>query len=200
MDVPSQRAGTASPFRMTEVQVKANGSLDDLLYHVVWHKVFSLTAPDLVADGFLFHDVAPLHLVSEMSLSDLKSKLLLLDPKPTEAEVGNFSLRAFRPNLVVGPAAGRNSFLQVLPIFCQQRKTSDISLMQASLLSHGRRKSGKTLTWFLLVTPRVATPVPASGSSKAALVARSPPGPPPQEPFTSPRGLSLHLRFLTRTI
>mmetsp|Transcript_12410 Transcript_12410/g.18799 ORF Transcript_12410/g.18799 Transcript_12410/m.18799 type:complete len:391 (-) Transcript_12410:189-1361(-) len=76
-DMSAQRLGEGSPFRMQAVPV----------------------APH---DGFLFHDVAPLHVTSMASFRDLQSKMTLLDPAPNKSELEAFDIEHFRPNVVVG--------------------------------------------------------------------------------------------------
>jgi uncharacterized protein YcbX len=77
-DVARQRTGDASPFRMARVPV----------------------AP---SDGLMFADVAPLHLASAASFADLQSKMALLSPAPSQDQVESYTVRSFRPNVVVGP-------------------------------------------------------------------------------------------------
>jgi len=81
VDVGKQRLGEASPFRMERVPVAAH-------------------------DGFAFHDVGPLHLASLASFADLRRKMAALDPAPDAAAVDAYTVRSFRPNVVVGPAPG----------------------------------------------------------------------------------------------
>ena len=75
-DVALQREGKASPFQMQGVNVKPS-------------------------DGFLFHDVAPLHVASAASFAQLRAKMAKLTPQPTSEELASYSVGSFRPNVVV---------------------------------------------------------------------------------------------------
>ena len=75
-DVTKQRAGTGSPFKME-------------------------TIPVLPSDGFLFHDVAPLHLASIASFADLKNKMAKIKPTPKQDELTSYQVTCFRPNIIV---------------------------------------------------------------------------------------------------
>ena len=62
----------------------------------------------LPKDGFLFHDVAPLHVASLASLDDLKAKMARLSPSaPSDDDLASFNIRAFRPNVVVTSPVGK---------------------------------------------------------------------------------------------
>lgn len=59
-------------------------------------------------DAFVFHDVAPLHVASTASLDDLKAKMATLDPPPAAEELATYSIKSFRPNIVVTSNGGQD--------------------------------------------------------------------------------------------
>jgi len=76
VDIAVQAEGKGSPFRMYNVPVEPT-------------------------DKWLFADVAPLNVASEASFEDLQRKLGQLRNPPKQEEIDSYSLKAFRPNVVV---------------------------------------------------------------------------------------------------
>lgn len=75
-DIASQAEGKGSPFRMQDVPVGPK-------------------------DKWLFADVAPLNVASEASFEELQTKLARLQNPPSGEEIEGYSVKAFRPNVVV---------------------------------------------------------------------------------------------------